>query len=161
MLQRAGTYLQLTLQLFSKQKTDYKVCTSHFFQKDGKRTAPIRKKGRLPSRFKYQIRENKEIEMLMNESTKPNIAIGQERAEGGMRGEEKEKKKKLLVVFPFVYNRSSGKLLIWGYSLWIYGPNSLGNEKKKQRTFIKQKTTPPPPPPKKIKKYIECKERKT
>lgn len=32
--------------------------------------------------------------MLMNESTKPNIAIGQERAEGGMRGEEKEKKKR-------------------------------------------------------------------
>lgn len=45
-----------------------------------------------------------------------------------MRGKEKEKKEQI-VVFPFVYNRSSGKLL-FGHILWIYGPNFLGNVNK-------------------------------
>lgn len=76
----------------------------------------IRKKGR--SRSKYQAREK--IKMLLNESRKPNITTGPERAEAERMRGKRRKKRELIVVFPFVYNRSSGKLL-FGHILRIYG----------------------------------------
>lgn len=52
--------------------------------------------------------------MLMNESTKPNIAIGQERAEGGMRGEEKEKKKEVTCCLPLCLQQIKWKITYMG-----------------------------------------------